>query len=658
MATLANAIVKLIADTAGFESDMQSAIAQSSKTGKEMQKIGGQMQSMGAGMTAGVTAPIVAAGFAATQVASDFEETLSKTNVVFGENANAIFEWGQDSASAMGMSTQEALGAAATYGNLMTSMGMTQEQSAQMSTSLVGLAGDLASFNNMNPAEVLDKLRAGLTGETEPLKQLGVNMNQAALEAKAMEMGLLSVDTTNKKYIDTLAEMNKAKEAVNKIITEGGTGTKEYQDALTKLGDATVAYEDAMAGAAQPMDAATKAQAAYALIMEQTANAQGDFARTSDGLANQQRIVQASFMDMAATLGRELLPIGLEIVKFLNELMMKFQQLSPEQRKAILIFAGIAAAIGPILVVVGTIVSAIGTLMPVFTAIGGAIAAISAPVWGIAAAVIAVIALIALAWTNDWGGIQGKTAAVWEWLQTTAGTVMQFLQDLFGGKLGWLSELWANTWNSVVAVFDWIVAQFKLYFQLISAVFDGDWRKVGEILRQMWDNTFTMLKTVFGNGLKNLMIILVDFPKNVFEFFKKVNWSELGKNILLGIVNGLNASVKFVIDSAQAIGQAILDVFKGFFGIQSPSKLMKMQVGYQLSAGIAEGIGAGADALLPAGVNAVNGKLGSFGAAGGRGGLGGVVINVNVNGSGMNDQELGRKIGQSVRLALRQEGLV
>lgn len=657
MATLANAIVKLIADTAGFDADMQAAISKSTKTGKEFQKVGGQMQSMGAGMTVGVTAPILAAGYAATQSASDFEETMSKNNVVFGESANAILEWGRDSATAMGMSNQEAIGAAATFGNLFTSMGMGQNKAATMSTGLVGLGSDLASFNNMDPNVVLDKLQSGLTGETQGLKELGINIDQSMLQQKAMNMGLLTLDTSNQKYIDTLADYKAAEEEAQKALREHGDQSTEYLDAVAKSDEAFTAYEDAMTAAYSPMDAAAKAQATYALILEQTTNAQGDFARTSDGLANQQRVAQASFKDLAVTLGQELLPIGLQIVQFLNDLLTKFQQLSPEQRKAIVIFAGIAAAIGPILVVVGTIVSAIGTLMPVFTAIGGAIAAVTAPVWGIAAAVIAVVVLIAVAWTQNWGGIQEKTAAVWEWLKTAAGVVMQFFQDLFAGKLGWLSELWATTWNSVVAVFDWIVAQFKLYFELISAVFNGDWRKVGEILRQMWDNTFNMLKTLFENGLKNLLTLLIDFPKAVFKFFSEIDWSNLGKNILLGIIGGLRASIGAVLETAQAIGKAIVDVFEGFFDMHSPSQVMKMRVGYQLTAGIAEGLSAGADALLPGGVRAVNRKLSGFGGAGGGRGAG-VVINVNVNGSGLNDYELARKIGQSVSLKLRAEGLV
>ena len=107
--------------------------------------------------------------------ASDLNETVSKTEAVFGDWTEDIIHFGEGAASGLGMSQNAAMSAAATYGNLFRSMGMGVEQSADMSMGLVTLAGDLASFNNMAPEEVLEKLRAGLTGETEPLKSLGVN---------------------------------------------------------------------------------------------------------------------------------------------------------------------------------------------------------------------------------------------------------------------------------------------------------------------------------------------------------------------------------------------------------------------------------------------------------------------------------------------------
>lgn len=200
-----------------------------------------------------------------TKLASDLAETVSKTNVVFEDMADATLKWGENAAKGLGISKNTALAAAATFGNLFRAMKIGTRVSASMSMSLVELAADLASFNNMNPTEVLDKLRAGLVGETEPLRSLGVNLNQAMLEAKALELGLW-----------------------------------DGVDAL---------------------DASAKAQAAFSIIMEQTALAQGDFARTSEGLANQQRILAAQWEDLKTTLGEKFLPIATKAIKGFNDLL-------------------------------------------------------------------------------------------------------------------------------------------------------------------------------------------------------------------------------------------------------------------------------------------------------------------------------------------------
>lgn len=184
--------------------------------------------------------------------ASDLSESMNKVDVVFGSAAKSVRDFASSAPAALGQTEAQALGAAGTFGNLLRAVGLTEDQSATFSTTMVGLASDLASFNNTDPAEALDALRAGLVGETEPLKRFGVNLNDAALKAKAMQLGL-----------------------------SDGKGV---------------------------LDASAKAQAAYALIMEQTTLAQGDFARTSGGLANQQRILAAQVDQAKASFGAGLLP--------------------------------------------------------------------------------------------------------------------------------------------------------------------------------------------------------------------------------------------------------------------------------------------------------------------------------------------------------------
>ncbi len=197
----------------------------------------------------------VAGGLIMTTInpASDLNETISKVGVVFGGAADQVLKFGEKSDQALGMSENAALSAAGTYGNLFRAMGIAEQTSANMSVRLVKLAGDLASFNNLDPTDVLDKLRSGLSGETEPLKSLGININDATLKAKAMELGFQEVN-----------------------------------------------------GVLEP---AAKAQAAYALFLEQTSLAQGDFTRTSSGLANQQRILSSQFENLKAKLGGGLLPV-------------------------------------------------------------------------------------------------------------------------------------------------------------------------------------------------------------------------------------------------------------------------------------------------------------------------------------------------------------
>lgn len=220
-------------------------------------------------MQAGVTA--AAAGIAGAiitvrnfaQAASDLQETQSKVGVVFGDSAREIQSWASTSASAMGVSRQQAMEAAATFGNLFTALGTSRDEALKMSPALVQLAADMASFNNASPEETLLALRSGIVGEVEPLRRFGIAINAAAVENKALEMGLA---------------------ATKNELTEG-----------------------------------MKVQARYALIMEQSKTAQGDFARTSEGLANQQRTLQANFANVRAELGEKLLPVLEQGTKALND---------------------------------------------------------------------------------------------------------------------------------------------------------------------------------------------------------------------------------------------------------------------------------------------------------------------------------------------------
>lgn len=202
-------------------------------------------------------------GFAMDSIkaASDLNESTSKSKVIFGDAAKAVDDFAEHADKGLGLSKQAALEAAASFGNLFLGTGQTAGKAAELSKSMVTLAGDLASFNNLDPTETLEKLRSGLTGEAEPLRSVGVFLNEAKVKAKGMELGLA----------DAHGEMSEG----------------------------------------------AKVMARYQIILDETKTAQGDFARTSDGLANSQRIANAELVNAEAVIGQKLLPVQLAFTRFM-----------------------------------------------------------------------------------------------------------------------------------------------------------------------------------------------------------------------------------------------------------------------------------------------------------------------------------------------------
>jgi len=359
-------------------------------TAQKFKDFGSKAQSIGNKMSVGMGLPLTALGGLSFKAASDAAEATNKMEVVFGEAAGGVRAFGDTAAESLGISRSAAYEAAGTFGNLLTAQGLNQEAAAGMSTEVLQLAADLGSFNNLGTDEVLEKLRAGLVGETEPLRTLGINLSDAAVKAQAMKMGLA-----------------------------------ESKDELTE---------------------ADKVQARYALITQQSAAAQGDFARTSDGVANSTKIASAKFEEMQAVIGEKLLPIGLKLIDGITKIMDIFGALSPELQTGIIAFAGLLAVAGPLVSAIGLVSSAIGVLTPLLPVMGAAIAAIGWPI----TLIIGAITLLALAWSQNWGDIQGKTRAV---------------LDLLGGWFEGFKRLVTGIWDGIVGG---IKEKVNLLFSMIN----------------------------------------------------------------------------------------------------------------------------------------------------------------------------------------------
>ena len=187
----------------------------------------------------------------AIEVASSLQEVQNVVDTTFGDGAAQIEAWASKAGTQFGLTELQAKKFTSTLGAMMKSAGLAGPEIIQMSTDLSGLAADMASFYNLDFEEAFQKIRAGISGETEPLKQLGVNMSVANLEAFALAQGL------NK----TFNEMSQGEQTMLR----------------------------------------------YQYLMQATSDAQGDFAKTADGFENAKRRITTAIDQIKATVGKTFL---------------------------------------------------------------------------------------------------------------------------------------------------------------------------------------------------------------------------------------------------------------------------------------------------------------------------------------------------------------
>lgn len=195
------------------------------------------------------------------ELASNLTEVQNVVDTTFGESSSQINTWSKSALNAFGLSELQAKQFNGTMGALMKSSGITGDSLVTMSENLSGLSGDFASFYNLPIEEAFEKIKSGISGETEPLKSLGINMSVANLQAYALSQGI----------------------------------TKSYQS----------------------MTQAEQTQLRYNYLMGVSKDVQGDFNKTSDSFANQMRIAQTNLSQMGAAIGSKVLP-------YLNKLLLVF----------------------------------------------------------------------------------------------------------------------------------------------------------------------------------------------------------------------------------------------------------------------------------------------------------------------------------------------
>lgn len=389
------------------------------------------------GPMAAIAAGSAVVGFlgSAKDAGSDFNETLNKATVIFGDNIGAVDKWSKGAATGMGLSRQAALDAAASFGDMFSQLGFLPDQAAQMSQSVVQMSADLGSFNNLPTEDVADRISAAFRGEYDSLQKLIPNISAARVESEAMAM-------TGKKNADQLTAQEKA-------------------------------------------------AAVLAIVQKDGARAMGDFARTSDGAANKQKILAARMQDLKTSIGRGVLPVWnllLDAASFLMDLFPKIGKVIGDfVKKNQATFQGWWAKLQGIFDGLKDLVTAVvAVITKVWKEHGDEIMGAIQRVWGFISGTISnalsfiqglidvVLGLVTGHWGRAWDGLKKMFGAVWDEIKKLLSLALDFIQEIIGGAMEWIWHRIQDGWNIVI---EWLKTLPGLLAGAVVGLWDWVWER-------------------------------------------------------------------------------------------------------------------------------------------------------------------------------------
>jgi len=581
-----------------------------------------------AGMAKGIFAPLVAAvaGIGVFQFfkdaiggASDLNETVSKSNIIFGENAGAVTKWASGAAKNMGLSKAAALDSAAGFGNMFTQLGFAGGAAAKLSTGVVQMAADLGSFNNLPTAAVADMMSGAFRGEYDSLQRLVPNINAARVEQEALA-------ATGKTSVDQLTAQDKA-------------------------------------------------TAVLAIVQKDGALAMGDYAKTADGAANRQKTLAAQTEDLKAKVGAGLLPAWTGLLTFMSDTMIPAFYAAGSvistvagfvmQNKEAFIALGVVIAVITALTIAHAAVLAVaaaGGLAAYIASIGIVQVATSvwtAVQWALSAAltanpigiiVMAIAALVAgivwvatqttwfqTIWEYAWGAIKTAALFVWDFIKlwfswSPIGLVIQN----WGAITGWFGDMWAK-----------ITGFFSTAWGFIKQVFS--YTPLGIVIENFGAivSFFTGIPGKITGAIGNLGSLLYNS----------------GRDLIQGLLDGAGSLLTkmgtFFLDKVPAF---IREPFKRALGIASPSRVFA-GYGVNLGQGLIQGVDSmesqinasmSAMVALPSVPNLNANVRGVQNASSGNAGAGAPQITQNVYPTpGLSEQQVGIFAASQLQWAMR-----
>ena len=272
--------------------------------GSKIQSLGKKIDDVGNKLTTRLTLPIVALGAAGIQSAAKQEAAMQQVELIYGDAADSVKDFAENTAIAYNMSTSEAYKYSQIYGNLIQSITDDEEENALYTQQLLKASSVIASATGRTMEDVMDRIRSGLLGNTEAIEDLGVNVNVSLLEST---------------------------DAFKKFA-----GDKSWLQ----------------------LDFQTQQQIRLFGILEQTTKKYGN--EVNKNTSSDIQRVTARFKNLTSELNKKLLPIAEDLIEIANDFLDKLDDLTDEEQENIVKIGLFVAAAGPFVKILGTATTVVG----------------------------------------------------------------------------------------------------------------------------------------------------------------------------------------------------------------------------------------------------------------------------------------------------------
>jgi len=397
-------------------------------------------------------AAITAGVYKTTQEAAKAEGSWNKFNTVFGEGADDMRAWIATVRKEMPTATHEIARMSADLQDLLIPMGLSRDSAQGMTQEMVTLANKLGAFNDVDPTQVLEAFKSGLSGSSEPLRRFGINALDSSIELEALQTGLLKVG-------EKFSEL----------------------DPITR--------------------SQVRAQALVSLAYKQSADAIEGFEENNDSLIRRQQALRATFAEMSVELGNIFVPILDSLVKKILpvvESIGAWVKENPILTRNIII---VSAALAGLVAIIGFLGIALFAMKMVMASGIVALTLASAPILAIIAGIGLLVAAlyflykhwdkVVLFVKNLFIGLGNFFTGWWTGLSnSTQGWLLLIGNILTGGLLGWVRLFIAN--------FDTIKATTISVFTSIKDFFSTIWDSITDIFKVAINFIMKLLKPLLG----------------------------------------------------------------------------------------------------------------------------------------------------------------